>query len=163
MQYGSSNFTNANNWACKFQDGRTSMEIFEDMVTPRPRYYLGELVLWKIRQYQAWPDLLIRKLPFRQLVWEIIHKFKVSHFEFLHFLTGTNGFEFPAQCPLSKLGTAGLTRGFWGTLCWFVCDCYLCKTRDNPTKRYKASTVPLWRCLPTKVVLAQIITYLTSC
>ncbi len=53
LQYAAPISLIANNWACKFQDGRTSMEIFEDMVTPRPRYYLGELVLWKIRQYQA--------------------------------------------------------------------------------------------------------------
>ncbi len=80
MQYDCSNCTNANNRACKFQNGRTSMEIVEDMVTPRPRYRPGELALREIRRYQASPDLLIRKLPFQRLVREIALEFKVSHF-----------------------------------------------------------------------------------
>ena len=42
------------------------------------RFRPGMVALQEIRRYQKNTELLIRKLPFRRLVWEIMHDFKAD-------------------------------------------------------------------------------------
>ena len=65
------------NYVPTCRDFREAQEA-GDTVTAANRYRPGRLALQEIRHYQKRTNLLIRKLPFQQLIRELAQKFKVD-------------------------------------------------------------------------------------